>query len=123
MLDCEDTDSSRENRGRIWNTRRNHWGWSWYLRELYGTDRVPPYASPSRATDYSGLPPCYTYVEDGEPFYCETLTYVRNLNEAGIPAKVDVFHGCTHAFDAFFWTKNARAARRSLLQAAEPYLR
>ena len=26
----------------------------------------------------------YTYIEDGEPFYDETLTYVRRLNETGV---------------------------------------
>ena len=123
MLDCEDTDSSRNNHGHVWNTKRNHWGWSWYLRDLYGTDHVPPYASPSRATDYSGLPPCYTYVEDGEPFYDETLTYVQKLKEAGIDAHADVFHGNIHAFDALFWTKNAKEAKKKLFYAAEKYMR
>ena len=122
MLDCEDTESSRNNHGHVWNTRRNHWGWKWYLGDLYRTDRVPPYASPSRATDYSHLPPCYTYVEDGEPFYCETLTYVQKLKEAGISAHADVFHGNIHAFDGLFWTKNAKEARRKLLLASEKYM-
>lgn len=123
MLDCEDTDSSRDNHAHVWNTKRNHWGWRWYLRDLYGTANVPPYASPSRSTDYRGLPPCYTYVEDGEPFYEETLAYVRNLNAAGVEAYVDVFHGNIHAFDALFWTENAKAARRKLIHAAGKYMR
>ena len=123
MLDCEDTDSSRDNHAHGWDTRRNHWGWRRYLRDLYGTDRVPPYASPSRARDYSGLPPCYTYIEDGEPFYDETLTYVRKLQEAGIAAEADVFRGNIHGFDYLFWTKNAKEARKKLLTAAEPYMR
>ena len=118
MLDCEDTGSSRDNHAYVWDTKKNHWGWRWYLRGLYGTDKVPPYASPSRATDYSGLPPCYTYVEDGEPFHDETLTYVDNLKKAGCKAHVDVFHGNIHGFDALFWTKNAREARRRLIRAA-----
>ena len=123
MLDCEDTDSSRDNHAHGWNTRRNHWGWRWYLRDLYGTDRVPPYASPARADDLSGLPPCYTYIEDGEPFCDETLTYVRRLREAGIEASVDVFPGNTHGFDYLFWTKNARKAKERLIRAAEKYMR
>ena len=113
MLDCEDTDSSRDNHGHVWNTKRNHWGWSKYLGGLYGTAGVPPYASPARAEDLSRLPPCYTYVEDGEPFYDETLAYVRKLNEAGVKA---------HAFDALFWTRNAREAKKKLIKAAERHL-
>ncbi|MBR6206717.1 MAG: alpha/beta hydrolase [Oscillospiraceae bacterium] len=122
MLDCEDTDSSRDNHGHVWNTKRNHWGWSKYLGGLYGTAGVPPYASPARAEDLSRLPPCYTYVEDGEPFYDETLAYVRKLNEAGVEAHADVFHGKTHAFDALFWTRNAREAKKKLIKAAEKHL-
>ena len=122
MLDCEDTDSSRDNHGHVWNTKRNHWGWSKYLGGLYGTAGVPPYASPARAEDLSRLPPCYTYVEDGEPFYDETLAYVRKLNEAGVEAHADVFHGKTHAFDALFWTRNAREAKKKLIEAAEKHL-
>ena len=123
MLDCEDTDSSRDNHAHGWNTRRNHWGWRWYLRDLYGTDRVPPYASPSRAKCYKGLPPCYTYVEDREAFYDETLTYVRRLNEDGVEAHADVFHGNIHGFDALFWTKNAKEAKKKLIRAAEKYMK
>ena len=117
MLDCEDTDSSRDNHAHGWNTKKNHWGWHWYLRDLYGTKQVSPYASPARATDYSELPPCYTYVEDGEPFYDETLTYIRNLKNAGIKAHVDVFHGNTHGFDFMFWTRNAKEAKKKLIRA------
>ena len=119
MLDCEDTASSVDNHGKVWNTKRNHRGWSMYLRDLYGTDRVPKYASVSRETDYTGLPAACTYVLDGEPFYDETLTYIRRLQEAGVPAQADVYHGDMHAFDALFWTKNARDAEQALCSAYE----
>ena len=45
------------------------------------------------------MPPAYTFVGDIEPFYCETLTYIENLQKAGVPAKVDVYPECFHAFD------------------------
>ena len=116
MLDCFDTPSSRDNHGRNWNTRRNHWGWKHYLGDLYGSPSVPKYASPSRETDYAGLPPAYTYVLDGEPFLDETRAYIRSLQEAGVDAAVDVYHGNFHGFDAFFWTRNARTAKRKLCE-------
>ena len=120
MIDCEDTESSRNNHGRVWNTRRNHWGWKNYLRGLYGTDRVPKYASAARETDFSGLPPCYTFVSDGEPFYAETLAYVRHLQEAGVKASVDVYHGRTHAFDMLCpWLKKSKEAKRKVCEAYE----
>ena len=98
MLDDRDTDSSRDNHGKVWNTRKNHLAWKLYLR---GTPKaqVSPYAAPARAQDFSGLPPAYTFVGDGEPFYTETLCYIESLNRAGIPAKVDVYHTDIHAFD------------------------
>ena len=123
MLDCEDTPSSAHNPGLTWGTRRNHWGWQHYLGELYGTDSIPPYASPARETDYSGLPPCYTYVLDGEPFHDETLTYVRNLQNAGVEAYVDVYHGHLHAFDILlFWQKQSKQAKEKLCEMAERML-
>ena len=98
MLSNVDTETSRKNRGRIWNTRRNHLGWRLYLRGNAKT-KVSSYASPAQREDFRGLPPCYTFVGDGEPFYAETLEYVRKLREAGRKADVDVYHTNMHAFD------------------------
>ena len=117
MLDCFDTPSSMNNHGVFWNTSKNHKAWKLYLGPLFGTDPIPKYASPARETDYRGLPPAYTFVCDGEPFYDETLSYIRNLREAGVPALVDVYHGKAHAFDMMLpWTENAREAKRKLCE-------
>ena len=98
MLDDRDTETSRDNHGRVWNTRRNHLAWRLYLR---GSDRVQlsPYAAPARLTDFSGLPPAYSFVADGEPFYAETVRYVEQLRAAGVPAELDIYHTNMHAFD------------------------
>ena len=101
MLDNFDTESSKNNHGRMWNTRLNHLGWRLYLRKD-AKKEVSPYASPSRQTDYKGLPPCYTFVSDGEPFYCETLKFVEDLKAAGVEASVDVYHTNIHAFDLLY---------------------
>lgn len=98
MLDNLDTESSRDNHGKVWNTRRNHIGWRMYLRKS-AKKKVSPYASPARQINWKGLPPAYTFVGDGEPFYVETLEFVRCLQEAGIEAKADVYHVNMHAFD------------------------
>ena len=98
MLSNTDTESSGDNHGRIWNTRRNHIGWRLYLRRS-ASKAVSPYASAARQTDYTGLPPCYTFVGDGEPFYSETLDYVEKLKAAGVDAAADVFSTDIHAFD------------------------
>ncbi len=99
MLDCYDTESSKDNHGKVWNTRRNHLAWRLYLRGLKDKTAVPAYASPSRREDHSGLPPCYTFVGDIEPFRDETIAYIERLRAAGIPAEVDVYPGFYHAYD------------------------
>lgn len=98
MISNIDTDSSRNNHGRVWNTRRNHIGWRMYLRSD-AKKVVSPYAAPALQTDYSGLPPCYTFVGEGEPFCRETLDYVSALKAAGVNAEVDVYPTNVHAFD------------------------
>lgn len=98
MLDNFDTDSSRDNHGKVWNTALNHMAWRLYLRDD-AEKEVSPYASPSRQTDYTGLPPAYTFVGNGEPFYCETVQYIENLRNAGIDAEIDVYESDMHAFD------------------------
>ena len=105
MLDDRDTPTNADNHARNWNSEKNRKAWKRYLRESYGTDIVPIYAAPARCTDYHGLPPCYTYVGDIEPFYWETLEYVRQLKEAGIEADCDVYQGWFHAYDVFFPAK------------------
>ena len=123
MLDCYDTPSSMDNHGYFWNTSRNHRAWKLYLGPLFGSASIPKYASPSRETDYSGLPPAYTFVCDGEPFYDETLTYISNLNAAGVPASVDIYPGKAHAFDMTMpWTKKAKEARQKLREVMAPIL-
>ena len=98
MLSNIDTESSRDNHGKVWNTRRNHFGWRLYLRGQ-AKEKVSPYAAPIHQTDYHDLPPCYTFVGEGEPFLAETLQYVKNLLAAGVPAEVDVYPTDMHAFD------------------------
>ena len=81
---------------------------------------VSPYASPVQQTDYSGLPPCYTFVGDGEPFYQETLDYVAALKAAGVDAEADVYPSNVHAFDMLLpWKEDSKAARQRLCEEYE----
>lgn len=98
MIDNFDTESSRNNHGRVWNTKKNHFAWRMYLRKD-AKKEVSPYAAPARQTDFGGLPPAYTFVGDGEPFYQETLDFIENLKKAGVEASVDVYPSDMHAFD------------------------
>ena len=124
MIDDRDTESSRDNHGISWNTKRNHAAWNLYLRDITG--EVPSYAAPARETDYRDLPPAYTFVGDQEAFYCETMTYIHRLREAGVTAHVDVYPTGFHAFDMLLpFRKISRQAvaafEQQYLYAAEHY--
>lgn len=97
MIDNRDTESSRNNHGISWNTKRNHAAWKLYLSDY--SNEPPAYAVPARRENYSGIPPAYTFVGSKEAFYCETITFVDKLKQAGIPAHVDVYSTGFHAFD------------------------
>lgn len=99
MLDCYDTESSRDNHEKVWNTTKNHLAWRLYLKNIKNKKKISPYASPARMKDYTNLPPCYTFVGDIEPFYDETITFVNKLLEAGVEAHVDVYPNFYHAYD------------------------
>ncbi len=98
MIDNFDTESSKDNHAKVWNTKRNHQAWAVYLRKD-AKKHVSPYAAPSRQKDYLNLPPAYTFVCTAEPFYCETLKFVEDLKAAGVEARVDVYEGRNHAFE------------------------
>lgn len=111
------TESSKDNDAPIWNTKTNTIAWKMYLDQLYGTENVPVYAAPARATDFSSLPPTYTFVSDIDPFYDETKEYILNLRKAGVKADLTVYKGCFHAFDIICsYTKIARHARKKLFK-------
>ena len=121
MIDNLDTESSKDNHAPVWNTKYNHMGWKAYLGELYEQgENVPPYAAAARQTDYSNLPPAYTFVGDIEPFYCETLTYIENLQKAGIEASVDIYPNCFHAFDMLLPFK--KVSKQAAQKFEEKYL-
>lgn len=98
MIDNFDTETSVDNHAKVWNTFNNHIAWKLYLRKNVHKI-VPEYAAPARCSNYSNLPPAYTFVCTAEPFYAETVRFVENLKNAGVEAKVDVYDGLYHAFD------------------------
>lgn len=115
MLNDRDTESSRDNHAPVWNTKCNHAAWKLYLKDLAD---ILPYVSPTRQTDYTRLPPAYTFVGDIEPLYCETLTNIDNLKAAGVEASVDVYHNWFHAYDMFFSFKPQAKKRSQSLRSS-----
>ncbi len=93
------TESSKENNAPVWNSKSNYNAWKLYLGNLFETPLVPYYAAAARAIDYSNLPPTATFVGDLEPFRDETIQYVENLKNAGVPVQFELYKGCYHGFD------------------------
>ena len=66
------------------------------------------------------MPPCYTFVCEGEPFYRETLNYTEALKNAGVKASCDVYTGDVHSFDLLLpFLKKSRQARKKLCTVFE----
>ena len=97
MIDCFDTESSKNNTAPVWNTKKNHRAWKLYLANVDGD--VPSLASPAQEQDLSNMPPAYTFVGGNDPFLCETIAYVEKLKNANVWAKVDVWEKQFHGFD------------------------
>ena len=100
MLDDRMTTESAQFEGApVWDKVSNALGWQLYLGPLFGSDAVPAYAAPARATDLAGLPPAISFVGSIELFRDETVAYFDGLHRAGVPAQLELYDGCYHAFD------------------------
>ncbi|WP_338552420.1 alpha/beta hydrolase [Paenibacillus sp. KS-LC4] len=82
----------------VWNRDNNRAAWSMYLGE-HASGTISPYAAPSRAESYAGLPPTYTCVGQLDPFRDETIEYVARLAQAGVEVEFQMYPGCFHAFE------------------------
>lgn len=105
MIDDRDaTPSNREiTYEKCWNRDANKWGWSAYLADLYGTEDVPLYAAPARATadDLRGLPPTYIDVGELDAFRDEDIEYAQKLLQAGVATDLLVTSGAFHASESY----------------------
>ena len=120
MLDDRPTVTNADNDAPVWDSRRNREAWQMYTGSR---KNIPYYCAPARCTDYSLLPPAFTYVGDIEPFYDETMAFVRNLYEADVPVMHKVYPGCFHGFDIICPDASVSREARSLLRKVFLYAR
>ena len=106
--DRQATPSSQLDGLAVWSKESNTFAWRSYLGDLYGTDDVPMYAAPARATDLRGLPPAYVCVGAVDGFRDEDITYAMRLNQAGVPAELHVYAGLPHGVSLFATTPVGR---------------
>ena len=105
----------------LWSRHNNVLAWQAYLGDLYGTDRVPPYAAPYRATDLAGLAPATILTAELDLFVDENIAYAQRLMHAGVPTELHVYPGANHGFDRL--NPGARVSRRMLADRDEALAR
>lgn len=119
--DRNDTPSAVQMAGLgVWTQADNAFGWDALLGAARGSDAVPPYAAPARATDLSGLPPAFIDVGSAETFRDEDVTYASRIWQAGGRAELHVWPGGFHGFDIMApdaaVSQDARSARHVWLR-------
>jgi acetyl esterase/lipase len=85
----------------VWPPSSNRYGWRAYLGDRFGSDDVPAYAAPSRATDLAGLPATFLTVGTLDGFVDEDVDYAARLNRAGVPVELHLHPGAPHGFELF----------------------
>jgi acetyl esterase/lipase len=115
MIDDRSVTVSSQLDALVWSPAANLLGWRAYLGDLHGTDRVPLYAAPARATDLAGLPPAFVAVGTLDVFRDEDIAYALALLAAGVQTELHVYPGVPHGFEMVVaGTAVARRAQRDI---------
>jgi acetyl esterase/lipase len=125
MLD--DRTAVRENvagRGQfVWTPRDNLFGWTAYLGRPPRLSDAPPYASPARRQDLSGLAPAWIGVGDRDLFHEEAVDYAQRLSACGVATELVDVAGMYHGADGLAGKLPVmQAFRRSSEQHLRKYL-
>lgn len=83
-----------------WDRNNNETAWNAVCGGARGSDRVSPYASPSRAADLAGLPPAFIDAGAAETFRDEAVDYASRIWAAGGQAELHIWAGGHHGFHA-----------------------
>jgi acetyl esterase/lipase len=119
--DRNETVSSHQYDGiGVWDRTSNDTGWDALLGDRRGTDEVSIYASPSRATDLSGLPPAFIDVGSAEVFRDEDVAYATQIWADGGVAELHVWPGGFHGFQMM--GGGATALARVSMQVQQAWL-
>ncbi len=99
--DRHETPSSHEiTHPAVWNRDVSIKSWRMYLGDDFGSDKVSPYAAPTRANDLSGLPPALVTVGMLDLFRDENIDYAQRLMAAGVPTDLQVYARVYHGAES-----------------------
>ena len=93
----------------MWSRQTSFNAWEMYLNGTPGKE-ASPYASATRASDLTGLPPAYIVVGGQDLFRDECIAYAQGLMMAGIPTELAVFPGLYHSAEVL--APQARVSQR-----------
>jgi acetyl esterase/lipase len=96
----------------VWNQPLAVQSWKAYLGDRAGTDDVPTYAAPARATDLSGLPPAYISTSENDPLRDEGILYAVALLGAGVSVELHQFPGAFHGSTLMLGAEVSRRAQK-----------
>lgn len=99
----------------VWNNKMNLVGWSSYLGDEIGADKVSAYAAPARRTNFKGLPQAWIGVGDVELFFEENKAYASKLTAEGVACELDIVTGAPHAFEGL--APDSKLAKEYLARA------
>ena len=89
------------------------WFWAHYLADP--AEAGNPYASPLRASDFTGLPPAYVMSAEYDPLRDEAERYGERLRAAGVPTEITRRPGMNHGF--LFWVGVVAKADAAMAEA------
>ena len=99
----------------MWHRGNAEISWRHYLGPDPG--EVSPYASPSLASDLTGLPPAYVTAMEFDPLRDEGILYALRLMEAGVSVELHAYPGTFHGSAVVPTAAVSRRASQELLVA------
>ena len=105
----------------VWNRDVSFKAWKMYLGNDFGSDKVSPYAAPTRAEDLSGLPPALVTVGTLDLFRDENIDYAQGLMAAGVATHLQVYARVYHGAETK--APDANVSKRMRLGYLEPLKR
>jgi acetyl esterase len=88
---------------------------SWRLYLGDEPAEVSPYASPSLATDFTGLPPAYISTMEFDPLRDEGINYASALLAAGVSCELHSFPGAFHGSALVATADASRRAKEEMM--------